>query len=770
MKRILMTGIFCVLVSMFFTGCSPLLSTLDKDAFQAIEWKVDDYKENEEQWETEVPESDPEYYEINKDEKFKDLEGERAFKIKDGHSQLAEDMEIFEIGGYKEGGTFLYTYATKTTSGSMVHCAATYNYKTKNFRVFHENIYERTDQNLESLYMQVLDGGNGDIFIYDNGSGYLYNSSLELKLHVVIEEFVREHFDEGFSLSITNALADGQDRIYVNLVIEKEEIEEPEEDSEEEEISEEEADEEAEELDKEITDKTIELVLVYDLIEVTGELTGGSTPTIDQRNLNFDTQKEEWKEMTENKVYSSEPDALDDWNTVKHQYPDQWGNAFIYKLNESYWNDARLRIQGLRADTESGTPIREWKASPQFEMKKTYICTFKPVKNNDKNYTDVKSNSELDNIYITYNDKYYEVSGKIGEMGNPENPYDTADYNSETISREYTYEWTETSTDSDGNREEETKQETRTQTIDVYKNRDAGVDNFYLEGYWTLDEKNIDSVIAVVKDRVLCMMGKLLVWLQKDGTVQIFTDAQDDMIIDVHETKDAAYLMLTYTDSCSLYKIDTTKMNWYSRPILESLCKINNSEYGEMLEPQTARPVSIDQDFADLLAEDNDMDNPFGQAEGSGGEVLKADTILPVSLDKKKDKLERIEGYGMAAGSDSATGKGYLVTTMTKGIVYRDMGSEKLIALDGGTWYNTWKDGDRYISAGFPKEGYAYSASDAAFSVIMEWSLDELYGEALDSIAKALMEYNMPEVPRETSEYGDINDYDTEEETIYLPQ
>ena len=356
MKRILKAGIVGTAISMLFTGCgSSSLVSGSGGGYQEIKWDVVETQETKENLgstalkdgETLPVKEMPDFYEEQSAEKLADTEILAAFKIKEGHSEDIRDIELFEVGTLLNDGTFLYCYITKLGSldknadrddRPIVHCVAAYNYKTKQFKVIHENAFMRdtsnTGEDSESFYMQMCNSdGTGNIFVYDCGFGYLYDSTGEKRFETSIEAFVRKHFT-GHSVVATQALMEGGDRIYVDLVIEKEEITSVDETMDEDEGSEEEADKEAEELDKEFDEKTIEVVLVYDFQNYSS--------SIDQTNQMLDMQAAGWTSLglSFSGDVGEEPPIEEHWQIAADAFPNQWGPAYLYGLRN--WSEDEL--------------------------------------------------------------------------------------------------------------------------------------------------------------------------------------------------------------------------------------------------------------------------------------------------------------------------------------------------------------------------------------------------------------------------------------------
>ena len=91
MKRILISILLAVSVSMFFTGCNSIVLSVGEDDYVEIPWQV------MENWD-----EMPDYYENNEINKFENLTGDRAFKIKSGHSESFADIADFQIGVFQQ--------------------------------------------------------------------------------------------------------------------------------------------------------------------------------------------------------------------------------------------------------------------------------------------------------------------------------------------------------------------------------------------------------------------------------------------------------------------------------------------------------------------------------------------------------------------------------------------------------------------------------------------------------------------------------------------
>lgn len=716
MKRILYIPLFTAIASMFFTGCNSIILSIGEDDFEEVSWEV------MEDWDGTAPD----YYAENEKNKYKNLKGDRAFKFKDGHSEDASDITDFQIGTLLEDGTFIYTYVTKEgvapADGSAdhrntVHCAAAYNYRTQQFKVIHEHIFQSTNEDEESFYLQICEGtdsAESNMFIYDNGTGYLYDVSGTLQFQANIETFVRSYFQKAASVTTTRALTDGADKIYLELTIEKEELqlEEPDTTTDsDEDFSEEEADKEAEALEAEIEEKTLEIVFVYDFKELTS--------TIDQRNKSIDDQAKKWAQIAqEHGAYTSEPDAEADWETAKESVPDQWGTAFFDYLPEFTVTESNLLM--VNDINEDGRPVLEWTDEPSFVYTEDgYICSFVPSPLQSRGFTGLEENSKLSNVFTTFDYQYYEAFGDVGSF---------LFYGNKSFTRKYRYQWTETTTAEDGTVTEENKYEDRTQEISVPAKRYAPVSNGYMEGYHYL--AGVDSIFGAVDGKILCSSNGVLYWRLQDGSYQLQgLHAPDDYIIDVNG--DAENVRTVFSGE------SFTLMD-------ERAYGASRGTYKLILEDRVSNALSASSYVESIVDQKYHDEYTRRQEELLDGveasELLSAEDILPLTVSIDKEALSLLEENGVNAGSLTASGTGYLLTTFGKGLVYYDTGAHIATVLDGGTWYRTWKQGSDYISVGFSNSEASYGTLDVAFARVYEFDPGELYETAVDEIIKTVDE------------------------------
>lgn len=800
MKRILKAGILGTVVSMLFTGCgSGSLVSGVGGGYQDIKWDVVETQGNKDMLgntalkdgETLPVKEVPNYYDEQAAEKMTETEGTPAFKMKDGHSDDSRDIELFEVGALQSDGTFVYCYTTRvgayvedaeTDNRPYVHCMAAYNYKTKQFKVIHEKTFAEpvsdTDEDSQSFYMQMCSSnGSGEMFVYDCGIGYLYDSTGEERFITSIEPFVREHFN-GYSVVATQALMEGGDRIYVDLVIEKEEITSVDESMDSEDVSEEDADEEAEKLDTEFDSKTIEVVLVYDFETYAS--------SIDQSNTALDTQGAWWQFM--GTIYDGGvgelPSETDDWQTVVNSIPNQWGPAFLYGLK--IWSKDELAAYGITDPYMSGTPLFQWIGEKEFEYREDgYVSNFTPKKGSYQPFTDLKSETDLTNIFVFRDGRYYEVYGTTG------NDLGEGDYSSVSFQR--TVNRKDEITKEDGTTE--TQNTSVTQYISKNRKRDTYPSNCYLEGYWILD--SCDSVFDIVDEDVFCMVGRreddtdydVIQWIKPDGSKQDIAKVAADSMVDIFKDDGSLYLTVAYEGGTSISKLNNDTKG------IENTLAISSAEISNTIKKVEYKGADVDSKYHDAY---NDMSSK-GDGESldqNAGEYLDGENVRHVKLSNThKDLLQKIEDYKieeikanksgtsieeiqllaeyLLAQTISEVGNdGYLVTSFAHGLLYFDPVTRKSISLDDGTWYGTWRLGDKLVSVGFSKNNNTYGSLDIAHSSVMEYTLQDLYKSGLDAIIESI-EQTGPTLKKEESEgtktmQKDYNQGMKDEDTVFV--
>lgn len=695
MKRILKAGILGAAVSIFFTGCgsSALISgdrgyqEVAQDAMSADEdlsaWKKESDVLAEETTQA------PDYYEENEKDKFENLSGPQAFWIKDGHSQDTDDIESFSVGALREDGTFLYCYESrigekdknaKTDNRKKVHCAAAYNYNTKTFSVFHENEFSSAED--ESFYMQVNSDGTGDIFVYDNGVGSLYSSDGVLKLQMQIGSFVRKNF-KGYSVGATNAIADGSNRCYVNVFIEKESVEDMPEDAEE----------------SELDTKTLETVLVYDLQTYNN--------SIDQVNLKFKEQGEEWADMWDDQTLGSEPDREADWKKAVAKIPSQWGQAFLYQLSTE----------------KNPMYIYQWKNGTSFgyddkDAKKKYIPDFQPVENSYSEFTNLRNGmqrEDFDGLFIIKDKHYYELTGKTG------NDLGDGDYASSKFERTITI--TKSTTDENGNTDE--KEEKIDQEIEKYEKRDVQMQDGYLEGYWILD--NADSVLNVIDGNVFRLYENKVCWFNAKGDEKSLPIGSD-AIAEVVKDNGDIYIIVSFNAQTQFYQLSDDRDSLTLRRIKQDAVR------------NTVKKVAYQQTEVDDTYHENHAQMSDNQ-DANAGMLLNSKNILHVTLNNvQQDSLqsivdnEKITVPGTRDDLILSSKTGYLIASLTSGLLYLNRDTKQAVCLDAGTWYSVWRKGSSFAAVGFDNEQANYNTMDMVNARVKEFKLDDLYASALDAI------------------------------------
>lgn len=761
MKRIITTGICGLAVAIFFTGCSPLNGSMKVD-FEEIQTSAaaDVRKETDENGENRLGFTDEEkemgdYFQQNMAEKFKDLGGNPAFAIKDGHSKESSDIESFQIGTLKSDKTFVYGYTTRIEGEErprkVVHCGAFYNYKSKEFKVFHENVYDRpwedskenskgeNDEDGESFFLQVCD--TGDIFVYDNGYGIFYDSSGNKKFQRDIEAFVRRQFSDAYSVSVIQAMTDGENRIYLEISIEKKKIEIPEKKEPEnqidndgsdkstdeeitKEIEENDIEEETDKLDKQIEENMETRILVYELQAV--------NTNMNQDNTAFGEQKNAWINMTKDQTYRKEevPNEWEDWNKAVENNPDVWGDVFL--------------------DNMQNITAYQWKGQESFLDEDGGLF---PSLNSYQAFRDLKELWQLEDIFILPEQKYSLLLGNTGNF---------TYYNPQTIERTYTLVWTET-TEVPGDEVDitvagntititlppeivkEEHSEERTQTLEnINISRYTPLKNGYIESYWVMDKKKAVSLEACIGNEILCIgEDKKVHWIQPGG-----------------QLKDTPYKTGDETEAGAFLEAGTVYYVEYGK---EGMSIVKDKAHGgENL--NKAEKILYEKLEGGYQSEDSAYDAIFEkemdeQVTGSvyGNDFFEEEDVLhaEIGLDTElAGKLYEKGDTGICTLALADSNRGFLLSSESKGLIFYEPSSQKSAVLEEGTWFRTWKLENKYISVGFPKGESSYSGNDVAHARVYEYDLTELCNQGMKNALEDILareEKDLKKVKEESS-------------------
>lgn len=706
MKRIVAVFGAFLTVSMLFTGCSSLAGSLEVDSSQ-IERSVEASQGGFTADIQGITASVPDYFKKNMEEKFRELGGEKAFQIKDGHSQDPEDMEQFQLEAFLEDGTFIYGYVTRMDHQGkprkIVHCGAFYNYLSKEFQVFHENSFRRSKESREeiadssgnteeSFFLQVCGRGEErEIFVYDNGHGYLYRMDGQLKFHADIESFIRRQYPDTALVSMVHAMTDGEDRMYLELAVEKEPIEVPRQDvSQASPSSLEDTEEEIQKLDEELADKVESMILVYAFNSL--------SPTLHQENLAFEAQKQAWVDMAGGQTFAeaARPDSLEDWKRAVEQHPDDWGGADV--------------------DNMEKLPVYEWKGEPDFE-RQGELCTFVPKGDAYREFRDLREDLEFDRQFIPYEGHYSQLYGKTGEVRYPDK---------ESFQRTFTLYREEQRKDDEGKPVTVTVTWDVTQTLEATTHhRYAPLNNAYTETYWILDQGKALHLENAVGNHILCTNGTSYSWILPGGELKDGGSLDEGSQVQAMEDGNKAYLLFSNSE------LMMVKADVFHSVIAPGGYLLEVISYSRLEGTAAAGDTVYDDAFQEM----NESSLPGG-FNGYGGTYLTEENLLKAGLSADSHTVSRLNELG--ADVFMPSGRGFLITHQNKGILYYDTGKQRSLKLLEGSWYRSFKRGNRVISIGFLKDG-AYQATDMAFSRVYEYELQELMDAALaDMLADIL--------------------------------
>ncbi len=687
MKRIL-TGLFLGVVSMFFTGCSEaLVKGID---VPKEEWMsaADDLTQSADK-ESGASETMEDYYEYNEEEKYKDLEGENAFAFQTGHLEEDGKIEDFQILDMLNDNTFLYLYSVANPSAQggtrVVHCAAVYNFRTKQLKVVHESEFFRDEEAQdESFFGQWCSGGSdkgaGTLFVYDNGVGSLYDLNTLSgvpEFQTDVETFMRRYFSKPVSVNTANAVSDGENNIYIELLLEKEGLLDKYED-----VS-----------DEQLENDFIQVVMAYEFVPL------ASNMHLRQDNESFEKQVEEWKNMAEGNVFDSEPDEAADWEAAIKKYPNKWKEAYIPELDN--------------------LGIKQWKTNPVYGYEQDgYVCTFQAKGEGElTSLTNPPEKQILNNALVTCQGYDYTLCAYLGGF---------SDCSPREISRDVTVK---TGTDENG----EDITETVTQSMTVYEKREQIMYSIlsddegnrqgpWLEGYRILKKDNeyVSTLYGESDSDILCEVSGKLYWMstQKNFTqcsipydendrISFFTDSGQTGLV----SSDGKELII-YDN---LGKAETPRGVTVDLQALESRYK---SEAGKGICPDYPTDTKYEGTY-----------NYTNYLNYEGNNILK----VKVSGCSVMDKLKENWGVDLLGLRSGESAEAFLFSSETEGMNIYVPGTEKSFCLDDGSWYRSWKLNDGCAAVGF-NNNFALSGGDAAYARVMEFDVQKLLEQAAQEL------------------------------------
>ena len=221
--------------------------------------------------------------------------------------------------------------------------------------------------------------------------------------------------------------------------------------------------------------------------------------------------------------------------------------------------------------------------------------------------------------------------------------------------------------------------------------------NVQLEGYWVIDK--VHSLGGCVDGRVLGASDEEIFWLEQDRSLTSAGKIMEEgMTAGMFEEGDIRYLV-QYNGSRMVIAQgddwDKASVRW------EIPYEKLTSRYG-------VGDSSHDQAFGELNQEYLGFVNVYSNADFYTEKgVLRTE----FNYDGKRD--------------------GFLLTSMNKGLVYYEPASEMAVLVGEGSWYGSWKQGDKFLSVGFAKGDSFYESMDVIFARVYEYDLEALFKEAL---------------------------------------
>ncbi len=697
-RRILAAGIAWTLLACCTAGCSSIITTsetlgrgeiassvaaqesLQEETKDGVRLNYTDEERNQEV---------PNYFRQNMEEKFKELGGKQAFRIKDGHSDDSADIEDFQIVDLLNGNTFLYGYTTNLEgSGTrMVHCAALYNYQTQSLKVVHENAFTRSGavkEDKESFFVQT--SGN-EIFVYDNGTAYLYSTGGTLKSKSDIEGFLRAQYPNAHSITVSNALTDGSSRVYLEVSVEHQELKLPTADVDDGK-TEEELDEEAEDLDEEVDEKVSDFILQYEVNTISSAMY--------QENTNFDAQKNAWINMTKDKEYTSMPNAESDWTSTVKSKPDQWGGAYLL----------------LGPNNKVKADVYQWINKPNFLLDNG-IISFLASPNSYKHYTALKSGADMrtEGLFAPLSGSFSLLNGKLSQWLEAKDEV--------TIKRTVKVVTQQEVKDAEGKVTQAKVTENREQTIKKKKTRYRRLEGCYTETYRILDPDKVDLLGNCVGGLVLCSGDDTFYWAESNG--------------DLHEicsVDEEGYMAGILKHGSSLYLVASGNEKMH-------VSKLDESWETDLDDGDTMMFLNLGGGY---VPGNSVYDQAFQRTMSGGGsdlyggaEVYNEKNVLLADLHVDPSLARNLQAMGVSVLGmpQGGTCSGYLLTSMSRGLIFQNPDHLEGTVLADGCWYRSFEKGNQIVSVGFANGDNSYSSMDMAFARVYEYNLSDLCETAM---------------------------------------
>ncbi|MCC8025765.1 MAG: hypothetical protein LIP16_10775 [Clostridium sp.] len=417
----------------------------------------------------------PDYVQVDLSTKY-DAPGVNAFFIPDTYSKEKADIRSFNLLGTEGENTVIYSYATKIRSGDRageeVHCVAKYNYENKQYQEIHQNI-GAVSPDLEAFHTQMLKDTSG-VAVYDRGSYYYYGLDGDLKIQASIGDFIGKQYVKNVSTQISSVACGTANRVYFLITIQENEIEEGDGGS-----------VDWDKLEDSIEEEVKSRILVYDLLPL------DSSFKCIQDFENFDEAVDYWKDMTEGREFSDEPDAEEDWAEAEDAYPMENGPIYLIR-------DGVLQY-----------PLYTWDEMIFLsEDRLGKLCTFVVDMNTVKEKKNITDSKFDDRDLAVINGHYYGISGNLINIITKE----------KEISRTYTY------VDEDGDTDE------FTQTIEVPSYQILEIDKGFIEGYWLIPDE-IPNLYGATKWGALAGKDKTLFWETEIGRMKIYEGLTQNSLV-----------------------------------------------------------------------------------------------------------------------------------------------------------------------------------------------------------------------------------------------
>lgn len=684
--------------SIFLTGCNSILSAGGLLEVESVAAEVPTEATKSSDYSLTAEELAEDY---NQD-RFAGLTGTAAFYMAEQDSKRSEDINYFQIVDIT-GSVITYVYETHLLDGAgkttnqLVHAMYEYDFKRRSHKeryrshAFTEEGWSAAHKLEHQIYAGKCDTGSGkSLFLYDGGRLRIYKGD-EVIMDAGLESWITDHYGKGvYGISVTNAVTDGENRIYVELALEINQVETPDAGKAGEYDPDSRVTDEGSE-DKAEDEKNIcSVVLVYHIPDWTDQY-------LISNMIDFEAYAQAYVNKVEGKELTSIPNPQSDWLDI---------------IKNCRWEDWHVALGG------KGYSLYQWKAGEVFNTRNQNdheVNTMIPSENSflaqipigttpQDHLAGVLQADGTRNLsgqfYLDEYGHYYRLTGSLGIPTTLKRGY----------TRHYTYVYTVTETDADGNTHERRVEEERSDYQKLWYARKATFQTgAYLEGFWLLK----DSVTSASKGygrRILVQDGSQMMLYQGNGSLQkvftapgegeaVYAIRDGDRNWMMYTTKQLIYLLLLNENADGTMNADLQHIYIIDKSVLNFGHK-NNEESAEdrkFMKQVEGKHVAADADDvysnADVYTDESMM---FGEKLDELIIATQHNGVVLLKLDDFRLKNILTEDH---------PGKGK---------------EDSVVQISKMTCYRAFRVGSTSYAIGFAAGDHAYERTDIPYAIVYD--------------------------------------------------